>query len=194
MPNFNDLWTNFPRGTPQAVKARIGGLVNLEWIDNTCAIRISRTLNESGHDIPRRFRGMKTIRGGDNKRYAYRVAELRKYMLHRYGEPDLKHTYPKVGGSMPATFKGQRGIIMFDVPGWSNATGHFTVFDGTIKSSPGGCKDDKCYCSDTCYFKEAIEVWLWKAPLKASTATVSTNTAYLLTVSPVEGMTVEREV
>jgi hypothetical protein len=86
-----------------------------------------------------------TVSGSDKKWYIYRVSDLKKF---------LKFAFPKVPDDIlskknpkPYDFSGQKGILVFDV-GWSDATGHATLWDGTS-------------CSDHCHFPVATEASLW---------------------------------
>jgi|GEM_PF-2996479 len=54
----------------------------------------------------------------------YRVKTLNNYLGERLGPPDLTSTNIN-------DFIGKKGIILFRVIGWSNATGHITLWDGT---------------------------------------------------------------
>src|SRR6516225_4829960 len=84
LPAYDAIWNvyrdyvNYP--DPQDVKDMIGGAVNADWITNTCAIRMSRALNYIGVSVPVHFKGMSTVKGGDGKRYAFRVREMRKWL------------------------------------------------------------------------------------------------------------------
>ncbi len=116
LPSFQSLWNNYPNGEADEVKSLIGGNINLPWVTNTCVIRICYALNRCGvrvHDGG----GMHTARGGDGYRYGYRVSEFKVWMENHFGPPE------KFSGS-------QKGIIMFDVDVWSDATGHFDLWDG----------------------------------------------------------------
>jgi hypothetical protein len=143
LPAFDKIWAAYPHGEASEVKKLIGGAVDAAWITNTCAIRVSRALNEAGFAIPRTVAGLNTVRGGDNKRYAYRVAELRRYMRTVLGRPDIT-------SSNPDDFIGKKGLIVFEVRGWSDATGHFDLWDGT---QPAHAE----------YFDRASSVQLWLA-------------------------------
>lgn len=144
LPSFSSLWTNYPNGSSSAVKQMIGGNVNMGWITNTCVIRMSNAFNKSGTPIPNGHGGLATARGGDGKRYAYRVAEFKKYLESEYKMPDIS-------GSSQGDFSGHAGIIMFDVQGWSDATGHFDLWDGAaIRYSA--------------YWDKASMVHLWLCP------------------------------
>jgi len=77
---------------PAAVKQAIGGAADADWIVNTCALRMSRGLNGSGVTVPAHFPGLATVAGADRKRYAFRVAEVRRWLPHAIGKADFDHT------------------------------------------------------------------------------------------------------
>ena len=133
LPNFDALWNNYPNGDPDAVKSMIGGHVNGTWVNNTCVIRMCYALNHSGFTV-HGDAGLQVLSGKDGYHYGYRVAEFKRYMEHHFGPPQ------KVGT--------QRGIICFDVDGWSDATGHFDLWDG------GGCRHE-----DYSYRASSREIW-----------------------------------
>lgn len=151
LPAFDDLWTNYPNGEAEEVKALIGGNVNADWITNTCTIRLSRALNYSGFAVPRTVPGLSTVRGGDSKRYAFRVAEFRRYLRATLGKPAIEVTALAPGAGVDrSAFIGQRGVIVFEVTGWSDATGHVDLWDGTMPAHAE-------------YFAMASKVQLWPA-------------------------------
>src|SRR5688572_11080522 len=97
---FEQMWNAYPApgGSAEEAKRIIGGQVNASWILNTCVIRLSRSFNASGNNIPNESGdGLATIKGGDGKNYALRVAEFTRWMKKRYGAPDLVHEYPAPG-------------------------------------------------------------------------------------------------
>ena len=147
-PPFQDLWAAFPKGEAVEVKAQIGGRVDADWITNTCAIRVSRALNNAGATIS--YAKGKTISGADGKWHYFRVADLGAYLLANFGKPDLvidrKAGAPALA---PKDLLGVKGIVKFDVRIWRDATGHFTLWDGAT-------------CADKCYFAEASSISLWK--------------------------------
>lgn len=150
LPDFKLLWLGYPRGTSDDVKRRIGGQVAYDWIKNTCTIRMSRAFNQSGAPIPTDHPGLSTTRGGDDMRYAFRVAEFRPYLLEAYGQPDL--TKRGAAGDISASdFAGRKGVICFEVSSFETATGHFDMWNGT--DTVGGA-----------YFELAEAVHLWEAP------------------------------
>ncbi|WP_216353081.1 type VI secretion system amidase effector protein Tae4 [Snodgrassella alvi] len=116
----------------------IGGRVafNINNVDekhkwkNTCAVRMSYILNYSGLKI--QPAGENTVTGKDKNYYYFRVNNLIDFLELQWGKPEIIK-YP--------TVIGKKGIILFQISGWSDATGHATLFDGS-----------KCY--DHCYFSE----------------------------------------
>ena len=140
LPAFSQLWNAYPHGSASAVKSKIGGNVNAPYITNTCVVRVSHCFNSTAQPIPRSFSGLLTVRGGNGKRYALRVKEFNRFMRARYGAPAV------TGGR--TAMSGKQGIIMFDVQGWSDATGHFDLWDG---SQPAHAE----------YFDKASGVYLW---------------------------------
>ena len=76
LSNFDSMWNEYPLGEAAAIKKRIGGNVDADWIANTCVVRVSRAFNYSGHPIPNGRSSLVTVKGGDRLRYAFRVAEF----------------------------------------------------------------------------------------------------------------------
>lgn len=153
IPPYDILKQNFPAKDLVDVKNLIGGNVNRDYIENACAIRVSRALNYSGAPLPRGgknfFSGTRefvTVSGADGKWYALRMAELRKYLTQTHGPPDLT-THEK---TPPQEWRHTRGIIAFEVKGWSNATGHMDLWNGL------GCEYKE-------YWAQSFEVVLWAA-------------------------------
>lgn len=139
LPKFDNLLTHYPAcSDPQQVIHDINpAYCNNPDYANTCAMRISKALNSCpGHELPQ-LRTLLTIKGIDGKRYAIRVKELKKYLLSRYPPPNVFIASPK--GKIDNTpLLGKKGIIAFDVSGWSDASGHFTLWDGQQLVYAGG--------------------------------------------------------
>jgi hypothetical protein len=152
---FDKMWDAYPNPGEgaEAAKHTIGGAAESETITNTCVLRVSRCFNYSGNDIPKSSTDeILTIRGGDGKQYALRVREFSRYLYRKYGAPDLEHEYPDGnGGDIPPEFLGQQGVIGFEVDGWTDATGHFDLWNGTK-------------CRHHGYFNRAKKVMLWLVP------------------------------
>ena len=103
---------------------------------NTCAVRVSYVLNESGMLIP--YIPGQTVSGADKRWYFFRVKDVIAFLKLHWGTPDLIVQYlPSGGGPLAA----KKGFILFEVSGWSDAAGHATLWNGSI-------------CYDHCYFNE----------------------------------------
>ncbi|MEM9458978.1 MAG: T6SS effector amidase Tae4 family protein [Myxococcota bacterium] len=151
--NFDRMWDAYPApgGTADEAKYIIGGRATSDSIDNTCVLRISRAFNYSDNSIPRSSTDeILTIKGGDGRNYALRVREFTRYLRRKYGPAGYEHEYPEPGGGeIPASFKGRQGVIIFDVKGWTDATGHIDLWNGTS-------------CRHNGYFHKASTVMLWE--------------------------------
>lgn len=101
--------------------------------DNTCAVRMSYILNKSGALVPKVAK--QTVSGADGRQYFFRVSNLISYLKQEWGQPEIVK-YPRPGDG---TLAGKKGIILFEVSGWSNAQGHASLFNGSS-------------CYDHCYF------------------------------------------
>jgi hypothetical protein len=143
-PNFNQLHAAYPKGSAEDVFKLIGGKVEANNFANSCAMRVSRSLNYSGYKIDYIPPNL-TVSGSDGNWYIYRVAELIKYLNAKFGDPDI---VIKKGPYQPK-FKNKKGIIIFEVDEWSDASGHATLWDGVT-------------CSDKCYFPLSKKVMLWE--------------------------------
>ncbi len=132
LPPFAALVANYPAdANGEDVKRNIGGELTQSWLGaNTCVMRMSRAFNYAGkvHEIPRHHRGLLTVRGSDDKNYAVRVAEFIVYLNGKYGAPDISKTGSDIAQSV---FSAKTGLIAWHISGWSDATGHFTLWDGS---------------------------------------------------------------
>lgn len=142
-PKFTLMWASYPRGSADKVFKLIGGKVIANNFANSCAVRVSRSLNYSGFPISYIPPNL-TVSGDDKNWYIYRVAELIKYLKKHFGEPDIV----VVNKPYEKEFRGKKGIIIFDVDVWDDASGHATLWDGIT-------------CSDKCYFPLSKKVMLW---------------------------------
>ena len=142
LPPFSELWSNYPQGDSDTAKAAIGGALNLPWVTNTCVIRVCHALILSGFEISSAH-GLNTAKGGNGKRYGFRVREFETYLRAEVGSPTTTVASPKA-----SHFGGQQGIICFEVSGWADATGHFDLWNG---SNPGHAE----------YFSLSHEAHLW---------------------------------
>ncbi|YCI28670.1 type VI secretion system amidase effector protein Tae4 [Erwinia sp. PK3-005] len=152
-PLFLQAWNRYSEVNVSVSKVgeKIGGNVGLnislgekdlnQGFTNACAIRMSYVLNYTGSKIKRG--AWKTVSGKDKNWYIYRVRDFLSYMNEVYGKPDKSVINPTVHD-----FKGLNGILIFNVNGWSDASGHATLWNGNT-------------CSDHCYFPLANEASIW---------------------------------
>ena len=163
MPPWAALAKCFPQGTPAEVKARIGGNVNADWITNTCAIRMSDTLNcaaKSGHSLHRipKDLGGDQVTDKNKARIYFRVKALRPHMIRTYGLPTVQVSNKDGSLGIPIDeFKGKKGIIQFEIK-WADATGHFDLWDGNAMLEYNHSSPDKT----AEYFGKAKSVSLWE--------------------------------
>lgn len=147
-PSFAAAWAASQRIYDSAnpgvkVAKTIGGYVekNINNPDpkqrwsNTCAVRMSYILNHAGLIIPS-IPG-KTVSGADKRQYFFRVKDLIIFLEQRLGRAEIVGYPPADGGALA----GRKGLILFEVSGWSDAQGHATLFNGSS-------------CYDHCYFNE----------------------------------------
>lgn len=150
---FQTIWQKYPHGEAEDVKRRIGGAINAAYITNTCTIRVSRALTEAGMKInPITLadgNNMLLVKGANGVGLPIRVKEFSQWVVKRFGQPQIKVVNRGDGTEdVPQQFLGKKGLIKFDVRVWSDATGHFDLWDGEA-------------CAHNCYFDKAKEVWLW---------------------------------
>jgi len=149
---FSDLLALYPQGTPSAAKSVIGGKVDAEWIDNTCAIRVSRVLDYSGGPaIPAHDPKLHVVSGADHRWYSYRQKELQGWFTTSFGAPSMTL------GASPnrRKLKNLQGFIAFDIH-FADATGHFDLWDGNVFQLEAQATHD--------YFVMAKTVLFWRVP------------------------------
>lgn len=116
-----------------------------DWA-NTCAVRMSYALNRSGIRLPKAYSTGGTVVGEDGFNYWIRVKDLKQYLRDRFKGGDFEHTSKPIktltqdsvdervqdayDGVINKIF-GKKGVIVFDVTGWRDASGHFTLWDGS---------------------------------------------------------------
>ncbi len=125
----------------------MGGLVayniNQQIFLNTCAIRISRSLNMVGETIP--YISQETSSDQFDDKNIFRVKVFEQYLTDKYGPAQIV-------SSNYADFNGFTGIILFDMPGvWSNATGHISLWNGAYIL--GGVQSTDFHFSNAQYAK-----------------------------------------
>lgn len=129
---------------------------------NTCATRMSYALNYSGIRLPVAPNHGSLI-GDDKFNYWIRVKDLKKFLKDRFKGADESFSPKKLTASdctqegvnaraievndgIIKKITGKHGIIVFDVEGWSDASGHFTLWDGSnlVYVGPPGDHNDPC--------------------------------------------------
>lgn len=162
LPPWGTLLTNFPNKSAGEVFSEIGGKVKFNYdtgvFSNACATRISAALNGAGnaHLIPY-FKTIDAngkevvqvssgaVNGSVKKWFIFRVSALSKYLREKYGAPK-----PIEVAKYRQDLNGKKGIIIFEVTGWSDATGHADLWDGK-----------KCVNAD--YGDKANKILFWEA-------------------------------
>jgi hypothetical protein len=143
-PLFSTLWANYPVGisAPDAY-ALVGGQAlalyreNPQGYANACALRLSRSFNYGGIPIKQSTRGYK-VKGSDEKPYLLRVREMISFVELNLGKADSTFK-PANNEDVSSQLRGKKGIIIFKVSGWGDASGHVTLWNGSD-------------CGDSCYF------------------------------------------
>ena len=117
---------------------------NPDSYSNSCATRMSYALNRSGMKLPVAPDGG-NIKGDDGLNYWLRVRQLSKRLQDQFGKPDKELTYKHIERTNQTELvkerlekanifldeiKTKKGIVVFEVEGWNDASGHFTVWDG----------------------------------------------------------------
>ncbi len=140
-PNFTAANNAYLKiADPAMFKRKVGGHVDdtrgaTQWLTDTCTLRLSRALTYSDCPIPNNAPGLRTVHGGDKLNYAYAVQEFHRWIIGRFGRPDIE-----VKGAPVARdkFASHKGLIIFDIkfgnnPGMSwGAQGHADLWDGNM--------------------------------------------------------------
>ncbi len=151
-PSWKDMYAHYPKEDISSINfypkvsqeyVRLVTKNPDDW-ENTCAARMSYALNRSGIRLPKASAGG-TLVGDDKFNYWIRVKDLKAFMMKRFKNPDISYSPKQVSASRSTEakqrikevetqllpkIKGKKGIVVFDVTGWGNASGHFTLWDG----------------------------------------------------------------
>lgn len=145
---FKKLWSNYPVRSSALEAYRVAGGQALAYhlgdpiaYANACAIRFSRSLNYSGYTISKSASSPGGwAKGGDGLIYLIRVKDMIKLVTKKFGRPTSTFMSSHISMSeVQHQLMGKTGIIIFDVTGWGDATGHVTLWNGST-------------CGDSCYF------------------------------------------
>jgi hypothetical protein len=166
LPTFSELTANYPNKHEVNTKAllhSIGGQVRASLKDNinTCAIRMSWTLNNCGAPIRPTpgvhvYKGQPQVAAGTAHHakpslianlYLYRVLDVKTYLTVRYGPGKLIYDGSHPDRLAVPTPGASRGIITFEWQGnyrAFGASGHADLFhvvasSGSPPTLTGGC-------------------------------------------------------
>lgn len=160
-PSWADMHKHYPGKEieTEELYTKIGnqftGAHKLSWMVNTCAVRMSYALLRSGFHLSKTSDPAACKMGADKRWYWLRVADLRAELVSRFKGFDAELTFELLSSdlvddeeALTVQFEARKakaieffktqllsknGIIVFKVAGWSNATGHFTLWDGTAR-------------------------------------------------------------
>jgi hypothetical protein len=161
-PSWADMKKHYPDAsvtTPALYDTKVGGpfvkLYEQPGYQNTCAVRMSYGLNRSGLKLARAPSAGGSVQGGDGYWYWIRVSDLKRELSRRFRGADEELSLTMIPTSalndneaMSKLFKtrvkeaqafidtklsGRSGIVAFEVSGWGDASGHFTLWDGSTK-------------------------------------------------------------
>lgn len=162
-PSWADMARHYPASdisTPRLYDEMIGGsfagLYRNPAYENTCSVRMSYALNRSGLTLGAAPSQGGHLVGADGYRYWIRVSDLKLHLSKQFKGADEELALPVISpgliddvDALSAKFKervalakawleralsNRRGIVVFNVTGWSNASGHFTLWDGTSRT------------------------------------------------------------
>jgi hypothetical protein len=178
LPKYSTLLRNYPNKTNVSTKQlldAIGGQVrrNLDDSVNTCATRISQTLDQSGQPI-RRMPGLYQLPGAlpfrkshqpqlSPKLYLIRVMDMKRYLEINYGPGKLIYDATKQPTNLTNLPSQTQGIIAFV---WSGPYSQFGAFGHVdlFRLWPNGEKPPRLEpaCAGECHW------WTIGGPMTAS--------------------------
>ena len=156
-PSWKDMKSHYPADGiskfdfyPKISKA-LGVDADKPAYSNTCALRMSFALNKSGVKLRKAPSKGGNIVGDDGRNYWLRVKDLQTELQTKLGKPDNEYeqpSFPYASWNMSqlarraqqtnlefiSKIKGRNGVVVFEVSGWSDATGHFTLWDGEAEN------------------------------------------------------------
>lgn len=180
-PDFYKIWEAYP---PHHVDSDILlKSIGLGWLTNTCAIRTTIALWAAGYNPGKvarsKWRGTKYSVSVDGETpiktkirtsYLIRVLEVEKFVnlvfgrkavvakggrgtqldiLDEQGNPQWRH---------PESLYGHAGLIHYSECGWTDATGHWDVWDGeTVRNHGYADKCNKVEVIDVCNPKRNVD-------------------------------------
>ena len=161
LPSFVNLqneYLDYVNYTSAQVLNEIGGKVKINNFVNTCAVRLSRTLNYNSIELPGPSKAgdMSVVSGDDKKWYAFRVKDIDKWLGKQLPKPVFDITKKANEDFDKKQLSKYKGIIGFRIK-FKDATGHLDLWDGHYFTSEkkGNLSQD--------YWKTATRIWIWKS-------------------------------
>ncbi|OYU84324.1 MAG: hypothetical protein CFE24_06875 [Flavobacterium sp. BFFFF2] len=172
-PTFNQFFSAYPShldaatDTPLKIYTLVGGNVLQKYVQqgarNTCALRISKALNDSGVAIPE-ISGV-TVKGADNKNYFLNVPNLLSFLKKTFGTPTGNNYLNSAdcgphGTNIKAKLNGKKGIYIMIPLDTSSSTGYGA-------SGHADLYFDNNECDGSCDFNAdggVKEVYFWELP------------------------------
>lgn len=131
MPLFDDLKTHYPTQSKDQLFDDLGGqwpsLKNNPNYRNTCAIRLSVAFYKSGISVPSKFQ--EAISGAGDS-IIVKVRTMKEFIEAKYGGPFWGMSKSPGTQIDPSVLPARKGIIVYHAL-WSDATGHFDLWDGS---------------------------------------------------------------
>lgn len=154
--NFATLWNAYPTGTQADLFNTLGGgwpaLIGPGGYANTCALRLSVALQSVGQEPPSDLALQDgNLKTGDGDRLIVRVVTM-KVWLDRLLGSSTWGTSKSVGTDIDGLIPAWKGILLYRVPGATDASGHVDLWDKTK------CRKD---CHND-FAKSATTVEFWK--------------------------------
>jgi hypothetical protein len=156
--------------TADLYDTKVGGpfvkLYDQPGYQNTCAVRMSYALNRSGLRLARAPSAGASVQGGDGYWYWIRVSDLKRELSRRLKRADEELSLTVIPSALihdkeaisklykmrveegqafiDTKLSGRNGIVAFEVSGWDNASGHFTLWEGCTKKLAYADRHDQC--------------------------------------------------
>lgn len=149
---LSTLIDNYPTQSKEQLYSELKGewpsLINNDNYNNTCAIRLSIALLKSGINIPDQYR---EAISGENDNLIIKVKTMSRFLTDTLDAPFWGMSkQPGQTLNLATTVPGL-GILAYHVK-WTNATGHFDLWDGQRFIGSGNPE----------HVKDGYELVLWK--------------------------------
>ncbi|WP_196588162.1 type VI secretion system amidase effector protein Tae4 [Aliivibrio fischeri] len=124
---------------------------------NACALRMSWAFNHGGYKIPSGTifsgRNIYRVKGKDERPYILRVEDMIFFIENKWGEPEIDNIKFL---DISRKLLGRKGIIIYTISGWDDASGHVTLWNGN------GVEDESNYHNDDYYESKISNIQFWE--------------------------------